>query len=112
MMLAGGGGSAPPPAFLAKFFMIIYLVMAVISVAQGVVKMIAATKLRRRSRGAWGWALGVAIASCVQLECSFFCVGPLALGIYMIIMLCNDRVRRYLKDSASGARDLPADQPV
>ena len=80
-----------------------YGICAVISLLQGILKMIAATKLRRRSKYAWGWGLAAGIASCMELQCSLFCVLPLAMGIYMIVILCRQNVQSYLRTAPQPA---------
>lgn len=91
-------GAAPPPALMAPIVSAAYGLCALVSLLQGILKMIAATKLRRRSPGAWGWALAAGIAACLQLECSLFCVLPLANGVFTIVILCMESVRRYLRE--------------
>jgi hypothetical protein len=100
MMLhaSGPGGAPPPPAAVSYIVSATYGLCALISLLQGILKMIAATKLRRRSTGAWGWALAAGIAACLQLQCSFFCVLPLAAGVFTIVILCRENVRRYLRE--------------
>jgi len=72
-------------------------------VGAGLMKLIAGIKLLRRKQGAWGWALAGGIIGCVQIWCSYFCVLPMGIGIFTIVVCCLETVRRYLADSASGA---------
>jgi len=76
----------------------VYGVMAFMSLGVAVVKLIGGIKLLRHSRGAWGWGLTAGIVGCVQLWCSLFCVLPLAVGIYTIVAMSMESVRRFLAD--------------
>jgi hypothetical protein len=98
IMKAGGPGAgpSPPPAFLAMMGVMLGI-CAFVSLLQGILKMIAATKLRKQSRHAWGWGLAAGIAACTQIQCSFCCVLPLAMGIYLIVILCRADVQNYLR---------------
>ena len=90
---AGPAGASPPPP--TAVLVVIYCGMGLVSLLAGIVKLIAGLKMKRNSRGAWGWGLAAGIVACVQLWCSFFCVLPMAAGIYSIVILCREDVRSY-----------------
>ncbi len=99
---AGGAGApAVPPPPLA-FFVWLLVFITLIAVCAGIVKLIAGIKILRRRRSAWGWGLAVGIVGCLQLWCVYFCVVPLGVGIFTIVVMSLEGVRRYLRDSAAG----------
>jgi hypothetical protein len=100
---APAAAGPPPPPFLAAVMGVMYGVFAAISLLQGILKMIAANKLRKRSRHAWGWGLAAGIASCTQIQCSLLCVLPLAMGVYLIVILCRPQVQAYLRAAPESA---------
>jgi len=91
----GGAGTRPEEAWMVAG---VYGGLAVLSLGVSVVKAIGGTKMLRHSPGAWGWGLAAGIVGCVQLWCSLACVVPMSAGIYTIIILCLDHVRRFLAD--------------
>ena len=95
-----GAGHPPPPDVWVR--VVIDSGIAILCCLEGALLLVAATKLVRRSRNAWGLALAAAIVCCVQFQCSIFCVLPLGIGVYTIVVLVQESVRRYLQDSAPG----------
>jgi hypothetical protein len=97
-----GGGphvySGPPIALIYG----ITGAISVVALAAGIVKLIAGIKMLRRKPGAWGWSLAGGIFGCTQLWCSYFCVLPMGIGVFTIVVCCLDTVRRYLRDAAAG----------
>jgi hypothetical protein len=89
----GGAGTAPPPTWV---LVALYGGMGIMSIAVGVLKLVGGLKLMRLRPGAWGWGLAAGIAGCPQVWCSLFCVMPLAVAIYTIVVLCRQDVRWYL----------------
>jgi len=82
---------------------------AVVSFLAGILKLVGGIKLLRRSRGAWGFGLAGGIVGCLQVWCLYFCVLPMAVGIFTIIIMALENTRRYLHDNpASGAGQSPA----
>ncbi|HVS72826.1 MAG TPA: hypothetical protein VHQ47_16335 [Phycisphaerae bacterium] len=90
------GGSRPPLAL----FLVTWGCCAALEIAVAVVKLVGATKLLHTSRNAWGWGLATGIVGCGQFWCGLTCVLPMAAGIYTIVILCREDVRRYLRDAA------------
>ena len=94
--------SPPLGSFQAYFFLVIYGGEGALALGAAAVKFIGAVKLLRRARNAWGWGLAAGIVGCVELWCSLGCVIPLAVGIYTIIILCFEHVRRYMQIAPPG----------
>ncbi|HVT80293.1 MAG TPA: hypothetical protein VHM90_06505 [Phycisphaerae bacterium] len=93
------GNNGPPLIAIQIGLPIAFLIIS----AAGIVKLVAGIKLLRRKPGAWGWTLAGGIVGCMQIWCSYFCVLPMGIGVFTIVVCCLDTVRRYLADSASGA---------
>jgi len=89
-------GEAPPPPHMDMIIVIMYAAIGVLCLLVCGLKLIAATKLLRVRRHAWGFGLAAGIVSCTQFWCSLFCVLPMGAGIYTIVILCLENVRRYL----------------
>ena len=92
------GSGIPPERWIA----LLYAGPAIPSLAVATIKIIAATKMRRRSRHAFGWGLAAGIVGCIQIWCGVLCMPaciiPLGVGIYTIVIVCLDYVRAYLAD--------------
>jgi len=97
----GPEGPLPPGASL-NLVALVLCGMALLSVVAGVLKLIGGIKLLRKSRGAWGFGLAGGIIGCVQLWCSYFCVLPMGVGIFTIVVMALGNTRRYLSDHAVG----------
>jgi hypothetical protein len=83
---------------------IIATIMAAITVlpfAAASLKLTAGLKLIRFGKSAGGWGLAAGIFGCTQLWCSYFCVLPLACGVFTIVVVCLENVRAYLRDSCA-----------
>ena len=96
--------ASPPPMAL---FVGIFGGLTLLSLSVCAVKITAGVKLLRRRYHAWGWGLAGGIICCMQLWCSYFCVIPMAAGIFTIIVLCQQSVIRYLREgSATGGAEI------
>ncbi len=95
---AAPGAPAPP----AALFAVIYGVLAFVALAAAIVNFIAADRLRKRQRGAFAWILASAIVNVAGIFwCSLGCVLPLAAGIFTIVVLCQEGVRKELAINAA-----------
>ena len=96
-----GPGVTPPPFDFQKVLPPILLGLALLSASVATLKLIAGIKLLRGSSRAWGWGLAAGIAGCTQIWCSYFCLIPLAVGIFTIVVLCLNDTRVYLSTPRS-----------
>jgi len=68
-----------------------------------VVKTVAGIQLLRHSRRAWAWGLAAGILGSFPLSsflsCSLFCLLSLPAGIYTLVVMCLQHVRRFLADA-------------
>jgi hypothetical protein len=82
-----------PPVWVIA---LLYLGVGSLAAIIAVVKLIATRKLQLARPGAWGWGLAAGIIGCVQL-CGLSCIClQTAAGIYTIVILCFENVRRHL----------------
>ena len=56
----------------------------------------AVNKLQLARPHAWGWALAAGIIGCTQLFCASCCCLQVAAGVYTVVILCLENVRRHL----------------
>ncbi len=90
-----------PPAWVIAM---VYLGVGSIAAILAVVKLIATRKLQVARPGAWGWGLTAGILGCAQFFCGSCCCLQVAAGVYTIVILCFENVRRYLAS-------VPAPEP-
>ena len=82
-----------PPAWVIG---ILYLVVGLLAAAFAIVKVIGTRKLQLARPHAWGWALAAGIIGCTQLFCASCCCLQVAAGVYTVVILCLENVRRHL----------------
>ncbi len=92
----------PPPLLLG----IIYLCIGVLAIGYAIVKIIAARKLSNAAPHAWGWGLAAGIVGCAQLLCGSCCFLQVGAGIYTVVILCFDNVKRELSQRQSQAAGM------
>jgi hypothetical protein len=94
----------PPP----WVFSIVAGVMLLLAATAGTLKLVAGMKLLKLRPNARGWTLAAGIVGCGQLWCSYFCVLPLGIGIYSIVVACLDSVKQHLLDVPAAQQETPA----
>jgi hypothetical protein len=103
--------AAGPPPPVAPFPMTAYYFLygtpGALSLITMIVLVIGGTKLLRMRKHAWGWGLAMGIVNCCQawmvMGCCLLYIGPLAAGIYTIVILCLPHVRGYVQQASNAS---------
>ncbi|HEY4328995.1 MAG TPA: hypothetical protein VGN88_04605, partial [Phycisphaerae bacterium] len=104
---AGPGGATPK-----WLFILVAGIFALFCAIAGILKLTGGVKLLRRTRFAWGIGLSGGIVGCMQLWCSYFCVLPMGIGIFTIVVLALENSRRYLRENPRVDPNGPPPLPV
>lgn len=94
-----GPAHPPPPGFPRYLLPLMQIVPGVLSLLVGGAQVAGGVQLLRRGRNAWGFGLGAAIASMVEFWNCPCCLLYMAAGVYTVVILCQNNVRVYLKQS-------------
>ena len=115
--------TGPAPPFPPAVFLIgMSIIFGIPILFAAIIKFIAAHRLRKNAQYAWGLGLTAGITGCaeimflcVSMSCFFVFVAwiPLGVGIYTLVVLCLENVRRYINDhhGVSGFEPLPPNFP-